>query len=97
MVIHDLVQRTPGRVPRHARAYADLKTVAVESVTRFRDEVRQGTFPGPQQTRLKPLWLRMAGDVHGIRQGTSVPFRVLQRESGPRPAEQVQLIIAETE
>jgi len=44
------VQRTTGRLPRHARAYADLKTVVVESVTRFRDEVRQGTFPGPQQT-----------------------------------------------
>jgi len=50
LVINDLVQLTTGRLPRHARAYADLKTVVVESVTRFRDEVRQGTFPGPQQT-----------------------------------------------
>ena len=50
LVINDLVQLTTGRLPRHARAYADLKTVVVESATRFRDEVRQGTFPGPQQT-----------------------------------------------
>lgn len=49
LVIHDLLQLTPGRLPRHAKAYADLKTLIVGAVAQFRDEVRTGVFPGPQQ------------------------------------------------
>lgn len=49
LVIHDLLQLTTGRLPRHAKAYADLKTLIVQAVAQFRDEVRTGTFPGPQQ------------------------------------------------
>jgi len=50
LVINDLLQLTTGRLPRHAKAYADLKSLIVQSATRYRDEVRDGTFPGPQQT-----------------------------------------------
>ena len=50
LVINDLLGLTSGRVPRHTKQYADLKTSVAESVTRYRDEVRDGTFPGPEQT-----------------------------------------------
>jgi 3-methyl-2-oxobutanoate hydroxymethyltransferase len=38
----------PGRVPRHVKAYANLKETVVEAVTQFRDEVREGKFPGEE-------------------------------------------------
>jgi 3-methyl-2-oxobutanoate hydroxymethyltransferase len=50
LVINDLVGLTPGRVPRHTKAYADLKTLITDAVGRYRDEVRDSTCPGPEQT-----------------------------------------------
>ena len=50
LVLNDLLGLTPGRVPRHVKTYAALKTVVVEAVARFRDEVREGTFPGEEHT-----------------------------------------------
>lgn len=50
LVINDLLGLTPGRLPRHAKAYADLRHLISEAVTRYRDEVRVGTFPGVEQT-----------------------------------------------
>ena len=50
LVIHDLLGLTPGRLPRHAKAYADLRQRIGEAVVRYRDDVRAGTFPGPEQT-----------------------------------------------
>jgi 3-methyl-2-oxobutanoate hydroxymethyltransferase len=50
LVFHDLLGLTGQRPPRHAKAYADLGNVVVDAVTRYRDEVRQGIFPGPPQT-----------------------------------------------
>ena len=50
LVFHDLLGITAGRVPRHVKPYADLKTVIAQAVTAYRDEIREGTFPGPEQT-----------------------------------------------
>ena len=50
LVIHDLLGLTTGRVPRHVKAYADLESVVVGAVTQYRDEVREGTFPGEEQS-----------------------------------------------
>jgi len=50
LVVNDLLGLTPGRPPRHVKAYADLKTLIPDAVTRYRDEVRQGAFPGPAQS-----------------------------------------------
>jgi len=50
LVINDLLGLTAGRPPRHVKPYADLKRTIGEAVTRYRDEVREGTFPGPEQT-----------------------------------------------
>ncbi len=50
LVYHDLLGLTPGRLPRHVKPYADLQRTIVEAVTGYRDDVRQGAFPGPEQT-----------------------------------------------
>jgi len=50
LVVNDLLGLNDGHVPKHVQAYADLKTEVGRAVTRFRDDVRQGVFPGPEQT-----------------------------------------------
>lgn len=50
LVVNDLIGLTPGRMPRHVKTYADVKGAITDAVTRYRDEVRNGTFPGPQQS-----------------------------------------------
>ncbi len=50
LVVNDLIGLTPGRLPRHVRTYADVKGIIAQAVARYRDEVREGTFPGQQQS-----------------------------------------------
>jgi len=50
LVLNDLLGLTPGHVPRHVKAAADLKGEIARAVTQYRDEVRAGTFPGKEQT-----------------------------------------------
>lgn len=50
LVTNDLLGLTSGYVPRFVKAYADLQSVIASAVTRFRDDVRTGKFPGPEQT-----------------------------------------------
>ncbi len=50
LVLHDLLGLNEGRVPKHVKAYADLKGVIRQAVTAYRDEVRGGQFPGPAQS-----------------------------------------------
>lgn len=49
LVFHDLMGLSSGRLPRHVRTYAKLRNTVVEAVTRYRDDVRQAAFPGPEQ------------------------------------------------
>lgn len=49
LVTHDLLGLTSGYVPRFVKPYADLKSTIADAVTHFRDDVRAGTFPGPDQ------------------------------------------------
>ncbi len=48
LVLNDLLGLNSGHVPRHVKEYANLKQTVVQAVGQFRDEVRQGTFPGEQ-------------------------------------------------
>jgi 3-methyl-2-oxobutanoate hydroxymethyltransferase len=48
LVLNDLLGLNPGRVPRHVKEYANVKATVVEAVTQFRDEVREGKFPGEE-------------------------------------------------
>jgi len=50
LVVNDLLGLCAGRVPRHAKPYADLKTTILDAVRRFGEDVRAGTFPGPEQS-----------------------------------------------
>ena len=49
LVVNDLLGITSGYVPRFVKAYADLKSTITDSVSRFRSDVREGKFPGPDQ------------------------------------------------
>lgn len=50
LVCNDLLGLTSGYVPRFVKQYANLRTTIADALTRFRDEVRVGTFPEPEQT-----------------------------------------------
>jgi 3-methyl-2-oxobutanoate hydroxymethyltransferase len=50
LVVHDLLGMSTDYVPSFVKPYAGLAETIVEAVTRFRDEVRAGIFPGPGQT-----------------------------------------------
>jgi 3-methyl-2-oxobutanoate hydroxymethyltransferase len=45
LVLHDLLGFFDGFAPKFAKPYADLNTVIVEAVERFRAEVEAGAFP----------------------------------------------------
>ena len=48
LVSSDLLGLTAGYVPKFVRQYADLKSVIREAVTRYRDDVTGGKFPGSE-------------------------------------------------
>jgi 3-methyl-2-oxobutanoate hydroxymethyltransferase len=50
LVTNDMLGLTSGYVPRFVKAYADLGSEIASAVTRFRDDVRSGGFPTPEQT-----------------------------------------------
>jgi 3-methyl-2-oxobutanoate hydroxymethyltransferase len=50
LVTPDLLGLTVGYVPRFVKAYADLKTIVTDAVAQYREEVRNGQFPGSEQT-----------------------------------------------
>ena len=50
LVVNDMLGLTSGYVPRFARKYADLEGVITDAVTRFRDDIRNGEFPGEAES-----------------------------------------------
>ncbi len=48
LVLHDLLGLNSGHTPRHVKAYADLSKTIIDAVGRYRDEVREGKFPGEE-------------------------------------------------
>ena len=48
LVLHDLLGLTSGYVPKFVRQYADLQQLITAAVTRYRDDVRSGEFPGAE-------------------------------------------------
>jgi 3-methyl-2-oxobutanoate hydroxymethyltransferase len=50
LVFHDIVGMAGPRVPRFARQYADLETMAGEALARWATDVRGGRFPSPSET-----------------------------------------------
>jgi 3-methyl-2-oxobutanoate hydroxymethyltransferase len=50
LVLYDMLGLTAGGVPRHVKRYAGLREEITRAVVQYRDEVRSGEFPGPEQT-----------------------------------------------
>jgi len=50
LVLHDLLGLYVGHSPRFAKRYAELGTAVEDAVRRYAEEVRTGTFPGPDHT-----------------------------------------------
>ncbi|MDX1945089.1 MAG: 3-methyl-2-oxobutanoate hydroxymethyltransferase [Pirellulaceae bacterium] len=50
LVINDLLGLTTGYVPKFVKQYADVKSLIQQAARQYRDEVRGGQFPGPEQT-----------------------------------------------
>jgi 3-methyl-2-oxobutanoate hydroxymethyltransferase len=50
LVLPDLLGLTDGFHPRFLKKYADLRTPAVEAITCYADEVRNGQFPTAEHT-----------------------------------------------
>jgi 3-methyl-2-oxobutanoate hydroxymethyltransferase len=50
LVLHDMLGIFPGRAPRFAKQYADLRSAMVSAVTEYADEVRGGRFPTAEHT-----------------------------------------------
>lgn len=50
LVVHDLLGMLPGPVPKFVRRYADLHAAAASAVARWTEDVRNGTFPAPEET-----------------------------------------------
>jgi 3-methyl-2-oxobutanoate hydroxymethyltransferase len=48
LVINDLLGLASEYAPRFVKKYAELDSVISQAVTRYRDEVRGGQFPGPE-------------------------------------------------
>ena len=49
LVINDLLGLTSGYVPRFVKQYADLTATITAAAAQYRDDVRSGEFPGPEQ------------------------------------------------
>lgn len=48
LVLHDVLGLSSNYAPKFVKAYADVKRTVVDAVRQFRDEVRDGEFPGPE-------------------------------------------------
>ncbi len=50
LVLHDLIGLSEGRLPKFVKRYADVRSVIHDAASRFRDEVREGRFPGDEHS-----------------------------------------------
>ena len=50
LVMHDLIGLSSGRVPRFVRAYADVQATVGDALARWRRDVENRSFPGPDET-----------------------------------------------
>ena len=49
-VVHDLLGWNPGRIPRHARKYAELAAIMTGAFTEYLSDVRAGRFPAEENS-----------------------------------------------
>lgn len=49
LVLQDMLGLLPGRGPRFAKRYADMRTVVANAAASYAREVREGAYPAPEQ------------------------------------------------
>ena len=49
LVIHDLIGLSFGKLPRFVRQYVNLRETTTEAITRWADDVRNGTYPADEE------------------------------------------------
>src|ERR671910_3439154 len=54
LVIHDMLGLSFGKLARFVRPYANLSEVMTEAVTRYADDVRNGTYPSDDESYALP-------------------------------------------
>ena len=50
LVIHDMLGLSFGKQARFVRPYANLREVMTDAVTRYADDVRNGTYPSEEES-----------------------------------------------
>jgi 3-methyl-2-oxobutanoate hydroxymethyltransferase len=50
LVVYDMLGLTSGYVPKFVKPYADVAGTISSAVRKFKQDVREGTFPGPEQS-----------------------------------------------
>src|SRR5216684_954370 len=50
LVIHDLIGLSFGKLPRFVRQYVNLRETTTEAITRWADDVRNGTYPADEES-----------------------------------------------
>jgi 3-methyl-2-oxobutanoate hydroxymethyltransferase len=50
LVMHDVLGLSSRTPPKFVRRYADLRSAAIDAVREFAGDVREGRFPGPDET-----------------------------------------------
>lgn len=80
-VITDLLGLNPDFTPRHATHYAELYSVIRSAAEAYREDVRAGVFPGPEQsTRMEETILdevlgrSVLDRAEGIEMGPGIPL-----------------------
>jgi 3-methyl-2-oxobutanoate hydroxymethyltransferase len=48
LVLHDMLGLTTGKAPKFVKRYANLAEEIARAATAYAEDVRQGTFPGPE-------------------------------------------------
>jgi len=54
LVIHDMLGLSFGKQARFVRPYANLREVMTDAVTRYADDVRNGTYPSQAESYALP-------------------------------------------
>ncbi len=49
-IIHELLGLVEGRIRKHSRVYADVKQISQKALREYVDDVKNGSFPGSDQT-----------------------------------------------
>jgi 3-methyl-2-oxobutanoate hydroxymethyltransferase len=50
LVLHDMLGIYPGRAPRFAKQYVELRATMLAAVGEYADDVRAARFPAPEHT-----------------------------------------------